>query len=113
MQDEENESSEKKSAKDALLLWCQRKTNGYPNVNIQDFSGSWRSGLGFNALIHAHRPDLIDFEKLTPTKHIDNLNNAFDVAERQLGIAKLLDPEDCDTAKPVSGGELLNIKFIE
>ncbi|XP_075227745.1 spectrin beta chain, non-erythrocytic 5 kst isoform X2 [Lycorma delicatula] len=98
--DEENESSEKKSAKDALLLWCQRKTTGYPGVSIQDFSGSWRSGLGFNALIHAHRPDLINFNSLNPTKHIDNLNNAFDIANNELGIPRLLDAEDVDTTRP-------------
>ncbi|XP_046688428.1 LOW QUALITY PROTEIN: spectrin beta chain-like [Homalodisca vitripennis] len=98
--DEENESSEKKSAKDALLLWCQRKTTGYPGVSIQDFTGSWRSGLGFNALIHAHRPDLIDFTELQPARHIENLNNAFDIANNELGIPRLLDAEDVDTSRP-------------
>ncbi|XP_076644007.1 spectrin beta chain, non-erythrocytic 5 kst isoform X2 [Halictus rubicundus] len=98
--DEENDSSEKKSAKDALLLWCQRKTNGYPGVNIQDFTGSWRSGLGFNALIHAHRPDLVNWSELQQNKHIDNLNYAFDVANSELGIPRLLDAEDVDTARP-------------
>src|SRR5687768_5019119 len=56
--------------------------------------------MGFNALIHAHRPDLIEYDQLVPTKHIDNLNNAFDVAERDLGIPRLLDAEDIDTARP-------------
>ncbi|KAK8731668.1 hypothetical protein OTU49_007418 [Cherax quadricarinatus] len=98
--DEENESSEKKSAKDALLLWCQRKTAGYRGVSIEDFSRSWRDGLGFNALIHAHRPDIIDYNALIPKNHIDNLNNAFDVAHNELGIAKILDAEDVDTSKP-------------
>ncbi|XP_059484234.1 spectrin beta chain, non-erythrocytic 2 isoform X2 [Neocloeon triangulifer] len=98
--EEDNESSEKRSAKDALLLWCQRKTSGYPGVNIQDFSSSWRSGLGFNALIHSHRPDLIDFNKLSPGKHIDNLNYAFDVAQNELGVPRLLDAEDIDTHRP-------------
>ncbi|XP_025833247.1 spectrin beta chain, non-erythrocytic 1 [Agrilus planipennis] len=98
--DEENESSEKKSAKDALLLWAQRKTSGYPNVEITDFSGSWRNGLGFNALIHSHRPDLFDFNSLNPNKHIENLNHAFDVANNELGIPPLLDAEDIDNSRP-------------
>jgi spectrin beta len=49
--------------------------------------------MGFNALIHAHRPDLIDFGRLHPDNHIDNLNYAFNVAERELNIPRLLDAE--------------------
>lgn len=99
--DDDNEAtSVKKSAKDALLLWCQRKTNGYNNVDIRDFSSSWQSGLGFNALIHHHRPDLINFNSLRPDDHMANLRNAFDIAEKHLGIPRLLDPEDVDTPRP-------------
>lgn len=54
----------------------------------QDFTGSWRSGLGFNALIHSHRPDLFDFASLTPGRNIENLNHAFNVANDELGINK-------------------------
>ena len=39
------------------------------------------------------RPDLIYYEGLEKTQHKINLNNAFDVAERDLGLARLLDAE--------------------
>ena len=41
----------------------------------------------------SHRPDLIDFGSLNPNDPIACLNNAFDVAERELGLSKLLDAE--------------------
>jgi spectrin beta len=96
---EEVDNRETKSAKDALLLWCQMKTAGYPNVNVRNFTTSWRDGLAFCALIHKHRPDLIPFEKLSRNNPIQNLNLAFDVAENKLGLTKLLDAEDVGLAE--------------
>lgn len=97
---EEIDNQETKSAKDALLLWAQMKTAGYPNVNVRNFTSSWADGLAFNAIIHKHRPDLIQYDKLSKSEPIKNLNNAFQVAEEKLGLARLLDAEDVCTDNP-------------
>ena len=76
------------NAKDGLLLWCQRKTAPYaPDVNVTDFHSSWNNGLAFSALIHRHRPDLIDWDGMDKTDKYTNCSHAFEVAERDLGIA--------------------------
>ncbi|XP_027202553.2 alpha actinin isoform X3 [Dermatophagoides pteronyssinus] len=87
-------SVEEMTAKEGLLLWCQRKTAPYRNVNVQNFHLSWKDGLAFCALIHRHRPDLIDYSKLSKDNPLENLNTAFDVAEKHLGIPRMLDAED-------------------
>ncbi|XP_048837070.1 spectrin beta chain, non-erythrocytic 4-like isoform X2 [Brienomyrus brachyistius] len=97
---ETEDNRETRSAKDALLLWCQMKTAGYSEVNIQNFTSCWRDGLAFNALIHRHRPDLIEFHKLAKSNATYNLQQAFNVAEQNLGLTKLLDPEDVNTENP-------------
>ncbi|XP_030052377.1 alpha-actinin-2 [Microcaecilia unicolor] len=94
-------SVEETSAKEGLLLWCQRKTAPYRNVNIQNFHLSWKDGLGLCALIHRHRPELIDYSKLNKDDPVGNLNLAMEIAEKHLDIPKMLDAEDIvNTPKP-------------
>ncbi|XP_048738036.1 alpha-actinin-like isoform X2 [Ostrea edulis] len=92
---------EELTAKEGLLLWCQRKTAPYKNVNVQNFHLSFKDGLAFCALIHRHRPELIDYHKLSKDNPLENLNTAFDVAEKHLDIPRMLDPEDMvNSVKP-------------
>lgn len=46
-----------------------------------------------NTCLCLFRPDLIDFENLKRSNAHYNLQNAFNVAEKELGLTKLLDPE--------------------
>ncbi|KAL8877201.1 MAG: hypothetical protein Q9198_004742 [Flavoplaca austrocitrina] len=89
------------TAKEGLLLWCQRKTACYEEVEVRDFSASWNDGLAFCALLDIHRPDLIDYDKLDKNDHRGNMQLAFNIASKEIGIPDLLDVDDvCDVAKP-------------
>ncbi|KAK2164152.1 hypothetical protein LSH36_68g10066 [Paralvinella palmiformis] len=94
------EGQEDLSVRDALLLWCRRTVEGYPSVHIKDFSSSWRDGKAFLSIIHRHRPDLVDFRKVRGQTARQNLEMAFNIAENEFGVTKLLDPEDVDVPRP-------------
>ncbi|XP_043917738.1 nesprin-1-like [Protopterus annectens] len=90
----------KGSAKKALLKWVQYTAAKCAGIEVRDFGPSWRSGIAFLSVIHAIRPDLIDLEKAKGRSNRENLEEAFAIAETQLGIPRLLDPEDVDVDKP-------------
>ncbi|VDK20324.1 unnamed protein product, partial [Taenia asiatica] len=93
-------SGSQRSAKEALLLWCQNKTRGYANVDVKDFTTSWRDGLAFGALLHSHDPEAIDMSKMRPDKPIENLTIAFKAAEQCFEVPQMLDPQDVNVPKP-------------
>ncbi|CAL1283114.1 unnamed protein product [Larinioides sclopetarius] len=95
-----HQTDERITAKEALLRWAQRTTDKYPGVHVREFTNSWRDGLAFNAIIHRNRPDLIDYRSCLKRTARDNLDSAFTIAERELNVTKLLDPEDVDTPEP-------------
>ncbi|XP_030074936.1 cytospin-A [Microcaecilia unicolor] len=78
------------SKRNALLKWCQKKTEGYQNIDITNFSSSWNDGLAFCALLHTYLPAHIPYQELNSQDKRRNFTLAFQAAE-SVGIKCSLD----------------------
>nr|XP_031832544.1 utrophin-like isoform X2 [Nomia melanderi] len=83
-----------------LLAWCRQNSQNYPGVDIKNFTTSWSDGLAFNAILHRRKPHLFDFNNIARKHPNARLDHAFRIAQEQLGIERLLDPEDVNTSVP-------------
>ncbi|XP_068110339.1 nesprin-2 isoform X3 [Hyperolius riggenbachi] len=88
------------SAKKVLLQWAQEQCARDGSVNVTDFKSSWKTGQAFLAIIHSLRPDLVDMEKFRVKSNEEKLREAFRIAEEDLKIPRLLEPEDVNVANP-------------
>lgn len=77
----------------ALLEWCKEITSNYCGVKVTNLTTSWRNGMAFCAIIHHFRPDLIDFESLSPMDIYGNCKKAFEAGET-LGVPRVMQPGD-------------------
>ncbi|UMM36625.1 hypothetical protein L5515_008704 [Caenorhabditis briggsae] len=78
---------------ETLLSWCQRVTNGYSHVKINDFTKSWKNGLGLCAILHTYHPELIgDYESLDISNNMsgqkENVQKALD-AMSMMGLTDI------------------------
>ncbi|XP_075699878.1 nesprin-2 isoform X2 [Rhinoderma darwinii] len=94
------QSKWKTSAKKALLQWAQGRCAQLGSINITDFKSSWKNGMAFLAIIQSLRPDLIDMDKLQEKSNEEKLQEAFRIAENELKIPKLIEPEDLNISDP-------------
>uniref|UniRef100_A0A3P8Y1U1 Cytospin-A n=1 Tax=Esox lucius TaxID=8010 RepID=A0A3P8Y1U1_ESOLU len=78
------------SKRNALLKWCQKKTEGYQNIDITNFSSSWNDGLAFCAVLHTYLPAHIPYLELSSQDKKRNFTLAFQAAE-SVGIKSTLD----------------------
>ncbi|XP_015203173.2 utrophin isoform X3 [Lepisosteus oculatus] len=83
-----------------LLSWVRQSTRSYTQVNVLNFTTSWVDGLAFNAILHRFQPGLFSWDKVLGLTPVERLEHAFTIAKEQLGIERLLDPEDVAVQLP-------------
>lgn len=90
----------KQGARKTLLQWVANALPKDSGLEIKDFGASWRDGIAFLAIIDAIKANLINIAEMKRASNRARLETAFDIAETELGITRLLDPEDVDVPKP-------------
>lgn len=90
----------KQGPKKTLLGWVNNALPKQSGLEIRDFGASWRDGYAFLTLIDSIKTNVINIADMKRHNNRYRLDTAFNVAETELGIARLLDAEDVDVNCP-------------
>lgn len=84
----------------------------YEEVSVTNFQSSWRDGMAFCAIIDRYRPDVLNYDDCDPETPLENLERAFKTAEEELGIIRIVDPEDVCVPKPDDKAVMTYVSFL-
>ncbi len=88
----------RKTAKKLLVNWVN---STIPNKEVRNFSSDWNDGLALSALVDYCKPGLIpNHTSLDPNNGLENIKNAMEIAEKELGVPQVMHPEDMAVEKP-------------
>lgn len=96
---ESKEAKKKRiNAKKLLLDWVNATI---PSKKAGNFTTDWNDGVRLSALVNYCKPGIIsDHASLDPSNGLSNVSHAMDVAEKELGVPKVMSPEDLAVEKP-------------
>ena len=82
--------AQEKTPKQRLMDWVKDKAPG-----VNNFNTDWNDGKAIGALVDNVAPGLCpNWEDWDPTKPLQNAEEAMDLADKWLGVPKVLAPED-------------------
>ena len=75
-----------------ILAWVQAQI---PDQNIKNFTKDWNDGVALCALVEHIEPGACpDYPTLDREKKCENCSHGIELADKKLGIAKIIEPED-------------------
>lgn len=90
----------------SLKAWVCRFTERH-GLKVNDFTSAWNDGNAFLYILYETIPVKFDLEAAKKLHPIARLRMAFDLANDQLHIEPLLDPDDVNCVRP--GKYLFNV----
>uniref|UniRef100_A0A915ACG1 Dystrophin n=1 Tax=Parascaris univalens TaxID=6257 RepID=A0A915ACG1_PARUN len=79
---------------EAIKDWCLERTQNFEEVQINDFTSSWRDGYAINAILLSYNPELFDMDNVRQMRGDERIEHAMGIAERHLNVPRLLKPKD-------------------
>ncbi|VDK43703.1 unnamed protein product [Anisakis simplex] len=79
---------------EVIKCWCVERTQPFEEVQVNDFTSSWRDGYAINAILLSYNSELFDMDNVREMRGDERIEHAMGLAERHLNVPRLLNPKD-------------------